>query len=112
MHGKEYKNVMIKEVAESSARRQMLETGECQLSSEFSTTDLDALIDQAVEETVTDRDAAAAKYIEAQKIVADQAYLLNLYDQMHTYVISNDIQGVEENPSYSYAIQYYNVTRK
>lgn len=75
-------------------------------------TELDTLIDQAVEETVTDRDAAAAKYIEAQKIVADQAYLLNLYDQMHTYVISNDIQGVEENPSYSYAIQYYNVTRK
>ena len=39
----QYKNVMIKEVAESSARRQMMETGEAQLSSEFSATDLDAL---------------------------------------------------------------------
>ena len=34
----QYKNVLVKEVAESSARRQMMETGECQLSSEFSAT--------------------------------------------------------------------------
>lgn len=74
--------------------------------------DLDALIDEAVEETVTDRDAATEKYIEVQKSVADNAYLLNLYDQVHTYVVSNTIQGVEENPSYSYAIQYYNITSK
>ncbi len=74
--------------------------------------ELDSLIDQAVEETVTDRASAEAKYVEAQKIVADNAYLLNLYDQVHTYVLSNTIEGVVENPSYSYAIQYYDVTRK
>ena len=34
---------MIREVPESSARRQMMETGECQLSSSFSATDLEAL---------------------------------------------------------------------
>ena len=28
------------------------------------------------------------------------------------YVLSNTIEGVVENPSYSYAIQYYDVTRK
>ena len=39
----QYRNVMIRDVPESSARRQMMETGECQLSSEFSTTDLAAL---------------------------------------------------------------------
>lgn len=74
--------------------------------------ELDALIDDAVALTVTDRDAAIAKYSEAQKIVADNAYLLNLYDQMHTFVINNSIEGVEENPSYSNTILYYNVTRK
>ena len=74
--------------------------------------ELDALIDQAVEETVTDRDAAIANYAKVQQMVADNAYLLNLYDQVHTYVVSNTIQGVEENPSYSYAIPYYNITSK
>ena len=74
--------------------------------------ELDAIIDDAIALTVTDREAAEAKYIEAQKIVADQAYLLNLYDQMHTFVISNSIQGVSENPSYSNAIMYYDITVK
>ncbi len=73
---------------------------------------LDALIDEAIKLTVTDRAAAEADYVEAQKIVADQAYYLNLYDQVHTYVISNTIDGVFENPSYSYTINYYNVTVK
>ncbi len=74
--------------------------------------ELDAIIDEAAEQTVTDREAAEANYIKAQEIVADNAYLLNLYDQMHTFVISNSIEGVSENPSYSEAILYYNVTRK
>lgn len=39
----QYKNIMIKEVAESSARRQLLETGEAQISAEFSSTDLAAM---------------------------------------------------------------------
>ena len=69
-------------------------------------------IDEAVELTVTDRAAAEADYVEAQNILADQAYYLNLYDQVHTYIVSNDIEGVAENPAYSYTIDYYQVTRK
>lgn len=75
-------------------------------------TELDALIDEAIELTVTDRAAAEAKYVEAQKIVADNAYLLNLYDQMHTFVVGNSIQGVSENPAYPTAIPYYGITVK
>lgn len=74
--------------------------------------ELDTLIDEAIELTVTDRDAAEAKYVEAQKIVADNAYLLNLYDQLHTFVVSNTIEGVSENPAYPTAISYYNITVK
>ena len=73
---------------------------------------LDALIDEAVELTVTDREAAEADYIKVQEIVADQAYYLNLYDQVHTYIVSNSVEGVAENPAYSYAIDYYKVTSK
>lgn len=39
----QYKNVVIREVPESSARRQMLETGEAQITSELSSTDLNAM---------------------------------------------------------------------
>ena len=74
--------------------------------------ELDALIDEAIELTVTDRGAAEADYVKAQQIVADQAYYLNLYDQVHTYIISNSIEGVSENPSYSYTINYYDVIAK
>ncbi len=74
--------------------------------------ELDALIDEAVELTVTDREAAEADYIKVQNIVADQAYFLNLYDQVHIYIVSNAVEGVAENPAYSYAIDYYQVTAK
>lgn len=74
--------------------------------------ELDGIIDEAIAQTVTDRDAAEANYVQAQKIVADNAYLLNLYDQMHTFVISNSIQGVSENPAYSNSILYYQITEK
>ena len=74
--------------------------------------ELDALIDEAIALTVTDREAAEKDYIEAQKINADQAYILNLYDQVHTYVVSNSIDGVSENPAYSYAVNYYDVVQK
>ena len=73
---------------------------------------LDALIDEAVELTVTDRDAAEADYIAAQQILAEEAYYLNLYDQVHNYVVSNAVEGVAENPAYSYTIDYYQVTAK
>ncbi|MCR5088329.1 MAG: ABC transporter substrate-binding protein [Oscillospiraceae bacterium] len=74
--------------------------------------ELDALIDEAVALTVTDREAAEANYVKVQEIVADQAYYLNLYDQVHTYIISNGVEGVAENPAYSYTIDYYQVTSK
>ena len=73
---------------------------------------LDALIDEAVELTATDRDEAEARYIEAQQILADEAYYLNLYDQVHNYVVTNTVDGVAENPAYSYTVDYYQVTSK
>ncbi len=74
--------------------------------------EMDAMIDEAVELTVTDREAAEADYIKVQQKVAEEAYFLNLYDQVHTYVVSNSIEGVTENPAYSYTIDYYQVTAK
>lgn len=73
---------------------------------------LDAIIDDAAYLTATDRDAAEALYIEAQDIIAENAYFLNLYDQTYTYIVSNSITGVSENPAYSKAIPYYEITKQ
>ena len=73
---------------------------------------LDALIDEAAELTVTDREAAEADYIKAQQILAEEAYYLNLYDQVHNYAASTSVEGVNENPAYSYTVDYYHVTAK
>lgn len=71
---------------------------------------LDEIIDEARELSVKDRELAQELYFQAQDIIAENAYYLNLYDQVHTYVISNTISGVKEDPAYSQAILYYNVT--
>ena len=38
-----------------------------------------------------------------------EAEIIALYDQTRSYVISNTITGVHENPAYSTVIPYYNV---
>ena len=38
--------------------------------------------------------------------------LLNIYDEVRTYAISNTIEGVYENPAYPTAVHYYDVTMK
>lgn len=73
--------------------------------------ELDAKIEEADELTVTDRDRAVELYRQIQETLADEAYIINLYDQNHTYIVSNTIAGVHENPAYSTAVPYYEVTR-
>lgn len=71
--------------------------------------EIDGWIDEAVECTATDRDHAAELYVKVQEKVADEAEIITLYDQTRSYVISNTITGVHENPAYSTVIPYYNV---
>lgn len=73
--------------------------------------EMDAWIEEADVLTVTDRDQAIELYRQVQEKLADEAYIINMYDQNRTYIISNSITGVHENPAYSTAVQYYNVTR-
>lgn len=72
--------------------------------------EIDGWIDEAVELTATDRDKATELYKQVQDKLEDEAYILSLYDQTRSYVISNTITGVHENPAYSTAIPYYNIT--
>lgn len=72
--------------------------------------ELDAKMEQADILSGTDREAATKLYQEIQHTLADEAYIINAYDQTRTYIINNSITGVHENPAYSTAVQYYNVT--
>ena len=68
--------------------------------------------------TVKDADAELKRYRQAAsqakqhlQQLYDEAYLVQMYDEGHTYVISNSItvDGVIENPAYATAVPYYNI---
>ena len=71
----------------------------------------DELIDDAIANTVIDRDKAEQQYIEVQKQIFDNADLIPMYDMIHVYAISNSVSGVYENPAYPTCIRYYDVTK-
>ena len=71
----------------------------------------DATIDDAIANTVSDREKAEQEYIDVQKQIYENADLIPMYDMIHVYAISNSISGVYENPAYNTCIRYYNVTK-
>ena len=72
----------------------------------------DALIDDAIANTSSNRDQAEQDYIDLQKMIYDNADMIPMYDMVDVYVVSNAVQGVYENPAYPTCINYYNVTSK
>ena len=73
--------------------------------------EIDSKIEEASVNIATNRDRAAELYVEIQQEVMEQAYILPMYDQSRTYVVSNQITGVYENPAYSTVVNFYNVNR-
>jgi len=73
--------------------------------------ELDAKIEEASLYIATDREKAAQMYIDIQEEVMEQAYILPMYDQSRTYVVSNTITGVYENPAYSTVVNFYKITK-
>lgn len=73
--------------------------------------DLDQILEEATANVATDRSKAEELYIEAQKILIDEAYMINVFDDSHTYVINNGISGVMENPAYPTVVSYYNIKK-
>lgn len=65
----------------------------------------DSTFDQLVEEayplSATDKDAALAKYIEAQQMLVDQAVAIFFYDIITVVAHRADIKGYVDNPTYS-----------
>lgn len=78
----------------------------------ISNDEYDALIDDAIAKTATDRDQAEKNYVELQHKIYDNADLIPMYDMVNVYASSNAIDGVYENPAYPTCINYYNITMK
>ncbi len=67
----------------------------------------DKLIDDAGTKTATDRAAAQAEYVEAMKLLVDQAPGLFFYDTKFVTAIPNRIAGFEYNLNYPFAQFFY-----
>lgn len=78
----------------------------------ISNEEYDNLIQEAIEKTATDRATAEANYVNIQKSLLDECDVIFPYDLVNVYVVSNEIDGVYENPSYSSCVNYYNVVKK
>lgn len=72
----------------------------------------DTLINDAVQSAATDREKAEEDYIEVQRQLVDNSDIIFAYDKIDMFVISNQVEGVYENPAYASCINYYHVTKK
>lgn len=69
-----------------------------------------AEIQESVKLTAVDKEAAETLYIQMQKRILDECYMIFAYNTMQYYVVSNQISGVYENPAYQTSIYYYDIT--
>lgn len=66
---------------------------------------------EAVKLTATDKEAAEKLYIRMQEEILEDCYMIFAYDIVQSYVVSDTISGVYENPAYQTCISYYNITK-
>ena len=71
----------------------------------------DELIDKANELSGSDREKAEQMFIDAQKILIDDAVALFFYDVQNIHVARADIKGYVDNPAYPHVVFAYQLTR-
>ena len=71
---------------------------------------VDKLIDDGIVLSGTDRAAAAKKFVEAQKIIMDEAPVIPHYDQQTVYVVNKRMKGFKPNPAYQAVVSFYECT--
>jgi len=70
-----------------------------------------ALIDQANVLAVTDREAAEAMFIEAQRMLRDDVAAIFIMDKPDLSIIASDLTGYTPNSAYGFTIPWYYVRR-
>lgn len=71
----------------------------------------DVLIDEANALSGTDRDAASAKFQEAQRLLNDDAAAVFMIETPDVHVIRADIEGYENNPAYPHVVFWHDLSR-
>ena len=71
----------------------------------------DEMIDQANEVTGVDRAKAEQMFIDAQKMLIDDAASINFYDVANIHTARADIKGFVDNPAYPHVVFVYMLSR-
>ena len=71
----------------------------------------DELIDKANEVSGVDRQEATKMFIDAQKMLVDDAATLVYYDLANTHIARKDIKGFVDNPAYPHVVFVYDLSR-
>lgn len=73
--------------------------------------DFDAMINQANEISGSDREKATQMFIDAQKILIDEAASMFFYDLSNNHIAQKSVQGFVDNPAYPHVVFVYSLTR-
>nr|MBO2508029.1 ABC transporter substrate-binding protein [Bacillota bacterium] len=73
----------------------------------YSNPEYDALVERGVAEAGLDREQAAATFIEAQRLLLEDAAALFIFDQKYVRVTSNRLGGYADNPAYPHVVRWY-----
>ncbi|NIA24509.1 MAG: ABC transporter substrate-binding protein [Gammaproteobacteria bacterium] len=77
----------------------------------YKNAEFDALIDKADATSGVDREAATQMFIDAQKMLVDDAAAVFLYDVANIHVARADIKGYVDNPAYPHVVFAYDLSR-
>jgi peptide/nickel transport system substrate-binding protein len=74
--------------------------------------EFDEMIDTANALSGSDREAADQMFVDAQKILIEDAATLSFYDVANTHLARSDIKGYQDNPAYPHVVFIYDLTRQ
>jgi peptide/nickel transport system substrate-binding protein len=69
----------------------------------------DKLVDSAFAQEITNPDAAMAQFVQAQKLLVDDAPVVFLFAASANYVLPNYLKGFAYNPNYSDGVDFYSM---
>jgi peptide/nickel transport system substrate-binding protein len=78
----------------------------------YSNSEFDQTIDQANELLGTNKAEAEERFVEAQRMLYEDAPAVPIFDQENIHLISESIEGYEDNPAYSHVVFFYELARE
>jgi peptide/nickel transport system substrate-binding protein len=77
----------------------------------YSNPEFDQTIDKANELLGTDKAEAKEMFVEAQRMLYEDAPAVPIFDQENIHIVREDIENYEDNPAYSHVVFFYDLSR-